>query len=141
MSPGGVLWLVLAVLALFGWTYISKIHPLVMTRPPVKKILDLVSRQDGFSIDDKPADKSCDFVLYDTVAASKTAITRNCFSGHVLFKGDFDWMNQFERKRLYDVLCRIHKDRVSKYREACSVEKKASDERNREAAIKIYENR
>ncbi len=141
MNLGSIYFLVLAILALGGWIYNSKIHPLVKTRPPVKKILDLVSRQDGFSIDDNPADTSCDFVLHDTVVGTKTSIMRNCFSGHILFKGEFDWMNQFERKRLYDVLFRIHKDRVSKYKEACRIEKKASDERAREAAIKIYENR
>lgn len=141
MNDSSIYWLVLAILAILALFYSSKIHPIVMTRPPVKKILGLVSRQDGFSIDDNPADKSCDFVLYDTVVGSKTSLTRNCFSGEILIRGDLEWMNQFERKRLYAVLYRTHKLRVSKYKEACRIEKKASDERAREAAIKIYENR
>lgn len=138
---GPVFWAILLAVSLVAMVYVLKIHPIVMTRPPVKKILDLAARQDGFSLDTNPEDKSWDFILYDTVNSSKTSLLCDQFSGSIIMKGDFSWMNEYERKRLYKVLCRINNARAEKYQEACRIELEARHERERQAAIKLYENR
>lgn len=137
---GALVWAILLGLSLVAMVYVLKIHPIVMTRPPVKKILDLVSREDGFSLNGNPTD-NWDFALHDTVNSTKTLLLMDQFSGYVIMKGDFEWMNEFERKRLYKVLRKIHNLRVQKYNDACAVELDARYERDRQAAIKVYENR
>ena len=136
-------------IGILAMVYLQVIHPIVMTRPPVKKILDLVSRQDGFSLDHNPDNAgrykhvpfSVDFVLHDTVNSTKTCMSVDGFSGCVMMDGEFEWMNEFERKRLHKVVYAIYKDRDRKYREACRIECEARNERDRQAAIKVYENR
>lgn len=130
----------MVVIMVVGMVYFAKIHPIVMTRPPVKKILDLVSRGDGFSIDGRPTD-NWDFALHDTVNSTRTLLLMDQFSGFVIMNGDFEWMNDFERERLYKIIRKIHNRRIEKYNTACTVEKNARHERERLAAIKVYENR
>jgi len=119
--------------------YLGVIHPIVMTRPPVKKILDLVACQDGFSIDNRP--DNVGFVLQDTINSTSTCMSIDVFSGNVMMKGEFEWMNEYESKRLYKVVCAIHKARHRKYRKDCRIERESRNERSRQAAIKVYENR
>lgn len=137
---GVLFWWILLGVSLVAMVYVLKIHPIVMTRSPVKKILDLVSREDGFSLNGNPTD-NWDFALHDTVNSTKTLLLMDQFSGYVIMNGDFEWMNEFERKRLYKALSVIHKSRVDKYEEACRIERDARNERERLAAIKVYENR
>lgn len=135
---------------LVAMIYTFKIHPIVMTRPPVKKILELVTNRDGFFVDNnvdekekkyKHVDYAADFVLIDTINSTRSVFILNQFSGQVVVKGDFEWMNEFERKRIYKLLRKIYNVRIQKYNDACAVELNARYERERQAAIKVYENR
>lgn len=147
---GTIVWALCLFLSFIAMVYVLKIHPIVMTRPPVKKILELVARQDGFFVDNnvdekqkkyKHVDYAVDFVLIDTINSTKSIFILNQFSGYVVVKGDFAWMNEFERKRLYKLLRKIYNRRIQKYNDACAVELDARYERDRQAAIKVYENR
>lgn len=53
--------------------------------------------------------------------------------------GEFSWMNDTEVKRAGNAAKAIAENRMTKYHEACNIEKQARDERSRAESAKRYE--
>lgn len=140
--------LVLMLLLLATGYFNSHIRPKLNTRPPAEKILSLVEGKVEFSVHDgvdksiqKRYDSFLDYELCDTVTGKKTWLYRDNFHGTPRVYGDLEWLNSFEKERLLSIVEGIISRRKKAYREACRIETAARHERERKAAIKVYENR
>lgn len=146
------LWIAGSALAVGSalWIYNGSLLPRMKTRPPAEKILNLVKNEDGFSVFSKvkltkieqaTIPHPVDYVLMDNVRAVRSYLYLDEFHGSVKIHGDLEWMNEWERERLFLAVAQIAIQRMKKYNEACKVEQEARHERQRQEAIKIYENR
>lgn len=143
-------WLGLSVLvlclAIIIWE--KYILPVQMTRTPVKKIMELIKDRRGFEVsniipeeDREYAGWESRYVILDTERRVKTFIHLDVYHGTSVFKGDLDWMNPWEQDRVLTLVEKMIDERIGKYRETQEVESAARDDRRREDAKKIYENR
>lgn len=129
------------------WAWDKYITPKRMTRPPVTRIMELISEK-KLEVYDNPsqADKDrcshfVDYVILDTQRGVKTFLYRDNFHGSPIISGDLDWMNRWEQDRVLHLVEGICGARRRAYWKASALEKEARDERRREEAQKFYESR
>lgn len=145
MIPIGLSLFVVFCLGVLAWD--KYVTPRRMTRPPVEKIMQLIKDRKIFEVDttsDSDKDKvgaEYQYVIIDTERRMKTFIFRHGFHDTARFSGDLDWMNPWEQERVLSIVEDICTDRMKKYEKACAIEDAARDDRRRQAAKELYENR
>lgn len=142
-----------AFLVLFLVLYVDEkfFKPKRKTRPPVEKILNLISTGSGFVVHNSeynaPKEISdsmyVDWTLEDTVTGELTWMYRFIFSdGHdAIVQGDLSWMNSYEKNRVYELVNEIGKRQNKQLLLQIEKEQQRINDARREEAKKIYENR
>lgn len=138
------------VLVCFIWISLHTWYPVSQTRPPVKKILQLIKDLDGFTIHygsfeppEHLEDKWVDFTLVDNVTGKKTYYYKPILSntGSVIVYGDLSWANEWETYRIYKVASKINSRQKDELLAAKRAATEKRNEERREEALKLYENR
>lgn len=132
---------ILVALFLFvWWVWDAYVVPWRMIRPPANKIISLVGNEEGFCME-RGGPVHYDYLLEDTEDKKQTLLSSGFSGDSIRLSGDLDWMNEWESERLYEVVRGVINKRESKYKEACTIEENARNERRRVLAIETYKNR
>ncbi len=128
-------------LYIFGcgvWYWIVKPH--VNVKAPAKKIIRLISKEDGFFVSDN---EGGGFLIVDTVLERESVITRLCLMDSTVYRieGDLQWMSNYEGKILYNTILKLIVDRTRKQKDMEEAVEQISKNSLREEAKKVYKDR
>lgn len=125
------------------------IYPIIKTSPPADKIIKLVKSQDGFKIHpfDYKAPKEVEesifirWTIEDAVTGKLTWASLPFSRSEIEMRGDLEWMNPYEKWRLYRIVNKIGKKVLKAQLEQIDREEEEFNSKLREEAKEVYKNR